>query len=223
MYWRVKTAMDRAKKSVLRKLGYKDVNWLRVRQLECWREFLTDITPLDGLEISPASWSSWKPYIQAYSSESYPTFDICQNVLHKQFEVVIADQVIEHVKNPLEAVRNMRAMTKPDGWVMVSAPLLFRIHARPHDYWRWTPAGLGQLMVDAGFARSQVWADGWGNAACVRAHTSGPVKDYGFKRPMQNEPEYTVMTWALARNSPAETHTRTPYAGAEIPRFDAAA
>ncbi|WP_348627047.1 hypothetical protein [Mesorhizobium sp. M4B.F.Ca.ET.049.02.1.2] len=44
-------------------------------------------------------------------------------------------------------MEHIHATTRPGGWAMVATPFLFRVHARLHDYNRWTPAGLKQLMV----------------------------------------------------------------------------
>jgi len=180
-------------------------NWLRIRQIECWESHLSIVQPNSVLEISPGSWSSWKRF-NNYTAVSFPDFNICSDALSEQFDVVIADQVLEHVEFPSEAISNMRLMTRPGGWVMIATPFLFRVHGRPNDYCRWTSHGLRTLLVAAGFAEDQIWVDSWGNAICARAHTRGQVKAYGFWRPMHNDPEYPMMVWAFARNSPAGTH-----------------
>ncbi len=196
-----RTALRNAKR-VGKPFGYSEVNWLRVRQIERWQEFLGRQAPLgDGLEISPGWNEMWRrlPW-RVYETVDYPDFDICRERLDRRFHIVIADQVLEHVADPRGAVANIRAMLQPGGYALIAAPFLFRVHARPHDYYRWTELGLKTLCRDAGFDTAAIAVESWGNKACVKAHLGGPVRDYGFGRDLSNDPEYPVMVWAFARN-----------------------
>jgi SAM-dependent methyltransferase len=196
--WRVRKAAG----AVKRRLGYDERNWLRIRQIEIWLEFLAAQQPLaEMLEISPGWNEMWKRVVsRSYTAVDYPAFDICKEVLPRQFQIIIADQVLEHVPEPAKAVENMRRMLAPSGYALIATPFLFRVHARPHDYYRWTEAGLRKLCLDGGFQDAAIHTDSWGNAKCVRAHTRGPVRAFGFGKDMSNDPEYPVIVWAFARN-----------------------
>jgi SAM-dependent methyltransferase len=182
-----------------RLLGYDDRNWLRVRQIDAFHEFLNAHSPIgDILEISPGWNEEWRNLTaRSYRSVDYPDFDICNDVLSDQFDIVIADQVLEHVANPRSAARNIYAMIRSGGSALVATPFLFRVHARPHDYSRWTAAGLRQLFLEAGVPIDHIQVGSWGNKACVRAHIGGPVRDYGLWRDLANDPEYPIMAWAF--------------------------
>jgi hypothetical protein len=82
---------------------------------------------------------------------------------------------------------------------MVATPFLFRVHARPHDYNRWTAAGLKQVLVEGGFPQANIEVFSWGNKACAKAHIGGPVRAYGLWRDLSNDEEYPLMVWAFAR------------------------
>ena len=193
---------QRVLRRLLRPFGWDERNWLRIAQIRSWTAFLEEIGPSDILEISPGWNSMWeKLSSKSYRSVDFPGFDITRETLAERFDVVIADQVLEHVGDPVAAVRNMRAMLRPGGWALVATPFLFRIHARPHDYCRWTEAGLRRLLVDGGFEDRSVQTFSWGNRACVRAHLGGEVKPFGFGRSLRNEPEYPVMVWAFAQRT----------------------
>lgn len=182
--------------------GYDQREWLRVRQMEAFDDFFAERGPGGSvLEISPGDRTPWKngPFA-SYRAVHYPDFDICQHTLPESFDVVIADQVLEHVENPSAALANMRAMLNPNGSLAIATPFLFRVHARPHDYSRWTAEGLRALLRQAGFD-GVVNTGAWGNKACARAHIGGPVRRVGFSRDFSNDPEYPVMVWAFACNA----------------------
>ena len=153
------------------------------------------------IEISPGWNRYWRALCPNYRSVEFPEFDICRDRTEEQYSIVIADQVLEHVQRPQAAAANIHSMVKPGGWAMVATPFLFRVHARPHDYNRWTPAGLKQLMVEGGFAEDDVQAFGWGNKACAKAHIGGPVRAYGVWRDLSNDEEYPLMVWAFAKKA----------------------
>jgi len=135
---------------------------------------------------------------RTYRAVDYPEFDICKAPLPEQFDIVIADQVLEHVSAPVTAVSHVRAMVKRGGAALIATPFLFRVHARPHDYSRWTESGLKELLIAGGFDAALMSTGSWGNKACAKAHIGGRVKDYGFRRDMSNDPEYPIMVWAIA-------------------------
>ena len=84
---------------------------------------------------------------------------------------------------------------------MIATPFLFRVHERPYDFFRWTKSGLSLLLQQAGYSDDAITSQAWGNASCVRAHTTPGVKDFGFGRDLSNDPEYPLMVWAFARNT----------------------
>jgi len=199
------TLKNRGKQMAKRLLGYDSRNWLRIRQIEAFTVFLEagNRKASDVIEISPGWNRYWRAMCPNYRSVDFPAFDICKDRTEEQYSIVIADQVLEHVQRPHAAVQNIHAMTRPGGWAMVATPFLFRVHARPHDYNRWTPAGLKQLMVEGGFPEANVKVHGWGNKACARAHIGGPVRAYGLWRDLNNDEEYPLMVWAFAKKEPA--------------------
>jgi SAM-dependent methyltransferase len=185
---------------IKRFLGWDQRNWLRIAQIESWVGFLADLRPSDLLEISPGWNSMWSRVPNTrYTSVHYPQFDISEDLLDRTFDVIVADQVLEHVASPVAAVANIRQMLCPGGWAMIATPFLFRVHARPHDYYRWTEAGLRRLLLDGGFEEGAIRCFSWGNRECARAHIGGEVKPFGFGRPLHNDPEYPMMVWAFAQ------------------------
>ena len=76
----------------------------------------------------------------------YPDVDIMKTSYNdNEFDYVIADQVLEHVKKPWIAVEEVRRILKPGGLTILTSALMFYVHGVPYDYWRFTPDGLKVL------------------------------------------------------------------------------
>jgi SAM-dependent methyltransferase len=136
-----------------------------------------------------------------YASLMYPDFDICAPVAEPgRFDVVICEQVLEHVPDPWAAAANLRELCAPGGHVVVSTPFLIRIHELPafdmRDYWRFTPRGLQTLLERAGLEVDQVAS--WGNRDCVVGNFDRwPA--YRWWHSLRDEPDLPVQVWAFAR------------------------
>jgi SAM-dependent methyltransferase len=142
-----------------------------------------------------------KPWKQ-FTSLDYPEFDLCAPVPESlQFDVVICEQVLEHVVDPFGAARNLRALCVAGGHVIVSTPFLIKVHELPEyemrDYWRFTPRGMRAMLEGAGLEVEVIGA--WGNRNCVVGNLEGWS---GYRRwhSLRNEPDVPVQVWAFARN-----------------------
>ena len=137
-----------------------------------------------------------------YTSLEHPAFDVCAPAGDEgTFDVVICEQVLEHVVDPFAAARTLRALAKPGGYVIVSTPFLVMVHELPlygmFDYWRFTPRGLRRLLEQAGLEVDEVHS--WGNREAVRANLDGwiGVRD---RHRMDDEEHVPLQVWAFARN-----------------------
>ena len=50
------------------------------------------------------------------------------------FDLVICNQVLEHVPDPIKAFKNLNVMTRKGGYIWVSIPIINRIHDEPNFY-----------------------------------------------------------------------------------------
>lgn len=62
------------------------------------------------------------------------------------FDVIVANNVIEHLYDPTSGVREMKRVLRPGGQLLYTIPFLYPIHEAPHDYARFTRYGLARLF-----------------------------------------------------------------------------
>ena len=70
---------------------------------------------------------------------------------HDVFDAVLCTQVLEHVKEPADVIREIYRVLKPGGVLYLSAPQGWGVHQAPHDYFRFTCFGLDHLIEKSGF------------------------------------------------------------------------
>lgn len=68
------------------------------------------------------------------------------NFADEYIGTVLILEVFEHIKNPFKVIKEIFRVLKPQGVVIMSAPMNFPIHNYPEDYWRFTPAGFLTLL-----------------------------------------------------------------------------
>lgn len=75
-------------------------------------------------------------------------------------QLVLCTQVLEHVPNPAECVREMARVLAPGGCLVITAPQAWNLHEAPHDYFRYTRYGLTSLCERAGLEVTEVRPQG---------------------------------------------------------------
>ncbi|MDA9233514.1 class I SAM-dependent methyltransferase [Flavobacteriaceae bacterium] len=64
------------------------------------------------------------------------------------FDCIICLEVLEHTLNPFDAIRELKRILKIGGFLLISAPLNWRIHGPIPDCWRFTEFGWKVLLKD---------------------------------------------------------------------------
>lgn len=65
------------------------------------------------------------------------------------FDLVVCCSVLEHVDLPYAMADNMVRLLRPGGKIYVSVPWVWRYHAYPDDYWRFSWSGIKALFPDS--------------------------------------------------------------------------
>jgi SAM-dependent methyltransferase len=163
------------------------------RKIACWLDSLAG--PLDALEVSGIDHGGrrWR----SYRSLTYPEFDLCsERIREPPADIVIAEQVLEHVPDLDAAVRNLVSLTRPGGHVLVTVPFLVRVHPEPGDYRRFTLDGLTRTLKDGGL--DIVLHGQWGNRWAVVGNLNTWVP-HRYWHSLKNDPLFPVVVWAAGR------------------------
>jgi SAM-dependent methyltransferase len=173
--------------------------WLRIVMNGETRKLVQSVQPhqLDVLEISGDYWSEREQF-KTYRSVIYPEFDICAFPSTEQFDLIIAEQVFEHLLWPYRAGKHVYQMLRPGGHFLMTTPFLIRVHKEPEDCSRWTETGIRYFLAECGFDLERIQTGSWGNRACVRANFKVWARYSPRRHSLHNEPNFPVAVWAFA-------------------------
>lgn len=101
-------------------------------------------------------------------------------VENERFNVVICTQVLEHIPEPVNVLKEFNRILKTDGKLYLSAPLFYEEHEVPYDFYRYTQYGLKYLLEKTGFEIEKI------------EHLEGyfGVMSYQFNKIFQNMPVF---------------------------------
>ena len=99
----------------------------------------SDYTGLDYVNASQFNYN--RTDIVYYDGEIFPfTNDL--------FDNVICTEVIEHIAEPKDFIREIHRVLTPNGKAIITIPWSARYHFIPNDYYRFTPIALEKLFGD---------------------------------------------------------------------------
>lgn len=75
-------------------------------------------------------------------------------------DIVLCNQVLEHVIDPIKSVAEIYRILKPNGYFIGSVPHVSPIHLEPYDFRRYTSLGIEQLLSNEGFSNISVEGNG---------------------------------------------------------------
>lgn len=126
------------------------------------------------LDVGAGNWKYPKTlfqhcnYISSDISKEFFNVDIVLDILNPptehfgKYDAVIATDLLEHVKEPIQAVKGLFDVLKEKGTLLLTTPFNYELHADAYvkDYWRITEQGLELLLRKAGFADIDINAIG---------------------------------------------------------------
>lgn len=181
------------------------LNRIELRRIS--RSWLKEL-PLQGMAVAEIS-GQWGKYFNfgSYEQFRYPKYDICKGPFEaddgrpRKFDLIIADQVWEHLDRPYAATKNVRKMLKRGAYFYIATPFFIPFHAAPQDNSRWSARGLKNLLIECGFDASAIRAGQWGNraAALRNLETEWPPEHDPENDDLTNDPDFPITAWALAQ------------------------
>lgn len=140
--------------------------------LEAWRGRLHGRV----LDVGVGTWTGTRQALQgvcdytATDCFAHPNVDVISDIhtltaafAAESFDFLLCTDVLEHLPRPWLAVRQLHAVLKPGGTLLLTTPFNYRLHEEQHvqDYWRISAAGLRLLLEgEAGFHQVDIQAVG---------------------------------------------------------------
>lgn len=147
---------------------------------------------LSVLEISGEKWSNFG--FKNYTNIYYPEFDVCKDKLEQKYDLIIAEQVFEHLTKPYHAGKNVYNHIKSGGYFLITTPFLIKIHPSPDDCTRWSRTGIKYFLEECGFDTIESYS--WGNKACIKANFKGWIPYKPKRHSLVNEENFPMVIWA---------------------------
>jgi len=100
---------------------------------------------------------------ETFNNFSVDTFDVVDNykptivgditkhnstIPDATYDCIVCMEVIEHTVNPFDTIKEIRRILRHEGFLLISAPLNWRIHGPSPDCWRITEHGWNALLRD---------------------------------------------------------------------------
>ncbi len=192
-------AADRLRRFLNRSAIYSEEHWCRVvmNRETLKLVYSLDISSMDALEVSGTRWSA-APF-RSYRSVSYPEFDLCSPPTGISADMILAEQVFEHLLWPYRAGRAAYDLLRPHGYLFVTTPFLIKMHDAPIDCSRWSETGIRHFLAECGFPLENIRTASWGNEECVRSNLKTWTRYKKWIHSLENETEFPMVVWALAQ------------------------
>lgn len=92
---------------------------------------------------------------------------------------IVSDNVLEHVKDPLQAVKEMHRLLEPGGLLYVATPFMYPFHSSPSDYQRWTDRGLRELFSEFEIVEQGIRGGPFSALDTYLCHLTGVIFSFG--------------------------------------------
>lgn len=123
-------------KFILRKLSYSKARLMDVGAGNglFLRIFRKKGFAVSGMELSPALCAAMKKNPRMRGINVFQG-DISQTTGHEEYDVVLASDVIEHIRDDVHALRNLYSFVRPGGFLVISVPAHQHLFGKRDKLW----------------------------------------------------------------------------------------
>jgi len=158
-------------------------------------------TDMSDFELKYISYDrlSYLPYDHISEQGDLHTIDLVE----KDYDFILFSQTLEHLYNPLLAVKNLFNHTSPGGYVFTSVPTINIPHMTPCHFQGIYPMGLATLFMSVGFELIEIGQ--WGNIYYLEyLFSKHEWPDYNYlinkgNGKILNEERNVAQCWCLVR------------------------
>lgn len=111
----------------------------------------------------------------------------------KSFDVILCSEVLEHLSDPVGAIKEFSRILRPGGRLILTAPLGSGIHQEPYHYYGgYTPYWYKKFLEEAGFRNISIEE----NSGSIRACSQESIRFIVLSRPFRlGMPWYSELLW----------------------------
>lgn len=121
-------------------------------------------------------------------------------VADASFDVVVATEVLEHVRDPEAALRELHRVLRSGGQLWLTVPFVWELHEEPHDFARYTAYALEHLLQSAGFTAVDVRpVGGWFSVAGQLLRNFGSMTGRGQSASLAGRGLLAGLAWCGSR------------------------
>jgi len=132
------TAINRRKyvRKIISKLNYDGLNVLDIGSgYENWSSFFKNSSQYDTVDLREDVGAT---YVGDFFTMSIPN----------KYDLIIGTELLEHIPTPHLFFERVNSLLNENGRLLISFPFLFKVHADPDDYFRYTFQGIKSLSKD---------------------------------------------------------------------------
>lgn len=131
-----------------------------------------------------------------FDVREYPQYDILNHDSWSDCDVMVADQILEHVSEPWKVFEHAAKYVRKAA--IITVPFLIGIHPCPDDFWRMTPSAIRHMAENAG-EWANVYIGTWGSTAVNNWHSL-----YNDSQSLINNISEQEWRCELEKNDPAK-------------------
>lgn len=103
---------------------------------------------------------------QIQNQEGYGKIDYVSDILNipvpdESYDVILCTEVIEHVPDPISAIKEISRILKPGGTLLLTAPLMSGLHQEPYHYYGgYTKYWYQKFLTENNFTELEIETNG---------------------------------------------------------------